>query len=159
MRTRKPSGSGFACMHVKAWIVDGVVLLTGSCNMTHGGLDHNAEHLVKITNKTCLDKAKMDFEAEWSRSKPVTQNMMDVMQRTWDEGQRRKKEQASSSEWTAAEESESQEPSRSSSSSRIGDKSGSSRSSHVNRSLSEELTAVQEGSQHTQEPTKVNKPK
>ena len=34
---RPRGGSGFACMHVKTFIFDKKVIMTGSCNFSHGG--------------------------------------------------------------------------------------------------------------------------
>ena len=39
MKTLKLKGSGFACMHVKSLILDERVVLSGSVNMTHNGME------------------------------------------------------------------------------------------------------------------------
>ena len=44
----KPEGSGFACMHAKTLIFDEKVVLTGSVNLTHNGLERNKEHLIRV---------------------------------------------------------------------------------------------------------------
>ena len=84
MRLVKPTGSGFASMHAKCWIIDGHTLLSGSLNLTHGGLDHNVEHLFKITDQMVVNQALCDFERHWADAEPVTQAEIDRMQEKWD---------------------------------------------------------------------------
>ena len=57
MKVLRPnSSSGFASMHTKCVIVNGKVALTGSVNLTHGGLEHNIEHLLEITEPRTVEK-------------------------------------------------------------------------------------------------------
>ena len=84
IRTIKPTGFGFAGQHAEAWILDGRTLLTGSCNLTHGGIDNNIEHLLRITNVDVVNKALNDFELFWAQAEPVTQKEIDIMQQKWD---------------------------------------------------------------------------
>ncbi len=80
LRVLRPKGKGgFACMHVKSWIFDNQILLDGSCNMTHGGLDCNIEHLLKITTPSAVAAASASFEEYWKEAEPVTQGMIDEM--------------------------------------------------------------------------------
>jgi phosphatidylserine/phosphatidylglycerophosphate/cardiolipin synthase-like enzyme len=46
-RIRKPSQGNFSCMHVKCLILDEKVVLTGSVNLTHNGLENNKEHVYR----------------------------------------------------------------------------------------------------------------
>ncbi len=71
MRVCKPKGAGFACMHVKSWIFDEKVLVDGSCNLTHNGLENNVEHMFKITNPECVRRASESFDEVWKMSEPV----------------------------------------------------------------------------------------
>jgi len=82
MRVIKPSLAGFACMHVKTWIVDGAVLFTGSVNMTHNGLENNKEHLYKMEGEDILKPLRKDFEETWRIATPVTPLMLAAMQET-----------------------------------------------------------------------------
>jgi phosphatidylserine/phosphatidylglycerophosphate/cardiolipin synthase-like enzyme len=66
-------------MHVKSWIFDNQILLDGSCNMTHGGLDNNIEHLLKITTPSAVAAASASFEEYWKEAEEVTQSMIDEM--------------------------------------------------------------------------------
>jgi phosphatidylserine/phosphatidylglycerophosphate/cardiolipin synthase-like enzyme len=53
-------------IHAKIYVVDGELAMVGSCNLTHGGLWKNIEHLI-ITEST--QEAKMienDYERLWS---------------------------------------------------------------------------------------------
>jgi len=80
LRVLRPKGKGgFACMHVKSWIFDNKILLDGSCNMTHGGLDNNIEHLLKITTPSAVAAASASFEEYWKEAEEVTQGMIDEM--------------------------------------------------------------------------------
>ena len=120
LRTLKPSrgGGGFACMHAKAWIVDKEVLLTGSCNLTHNGIENNVEHLVSIRTPAVVSSALADFELYWDQAKAVEEKEISRMLAN---DEKRKADKASK-----AEES-----------SRVRSASGPSRS--VSRSLSVEL--------------------
>ena len=96
MRVIKPTGSGFACMHVKSWIVDGRVLVTGSSNLSHGGLDCNIEHVVKITEPKVVADALEEYEKVWQIAAEVTQvdiNQMVATRSRRDEEAEKKKEQ------------------------------------------------------------------
>jgi phosphatidylserine/phosphatidylglycerophosphate/cardiolipin synthase-like enzyme len=66
-------------MHSKTNIVDGRILLTGSCNLTHNGLENNSEHVVRTLDKKCVEDAKKDFASLWEESREVTASMIDVM--------------------------------------------------------------------------------
>ena len=45
-----PGGNGFASLHLKGWLLDEVVYVGGSMNMTMQSLDYNVEELVIITD-------------------------------------------------------------------------------------------------------------
>ena len=47
--------------------------------MTHGGLDNNIEHLLKITTPSVVAAASASFEEYWKEAEPVTQGMIDEM--------------------------------------------------------------------------------
>ena len=50
-------GVGIDCLHMKQWVVDDEVLVTGSCNPTHHGLEANEEILTVITEPDCVGEA------------------------------------------------------------------------------------------------------
>jgi HKD family nuclease len=72
MRTYKPRGSNFACMHTKTWIIDEETIYTGSVNLTHNGMENNKEHLWKIQGEKAVVPLKEDFEELWLRAELVT---------------------------------------------------------------------------------------
>ncbi len=47
--------------------------------MTHGGLDNNIEHLLKITTPSAVAAASASFEEYWKEAEEVTQGMIDEM--------------------------------------------------------------------------------
>ena len=55
-------------MHVKCWIFDRKVLLTGSCNLTHNAVENNIEQLLRITTPSVVRKALEDFEKHWDNA-------------------------------------------------------------------------------------------
>jgi len=77
MRVLRPRGGGFPCMHVKTMIVDERVVLTGSVNMTHNGLENNKEHLYRITVPSAVAAVVEDFDATWAGAELVTTELMD----------------------------------------------------------------------------------
>ena len=96
MRVIKPTGSGFASMHAKSWIVDGRVLVTGSCNLSHGGLEHNIEQVVRITDPTVVNAALEEYENVWQNAQEVTRtdiNHMVAVRTRRNEETEKKKEQ------------------------------------------------------------------
>jgi len=72
MRTHKPRGGGFACMHTKTWIIDDEIIYSGSVNLTHNGLENNKEHLWKILGEKAITPLKEDFEETWMSAERVT---------------------------------------------------------------------------------------
>ena len=73
MKVMKPkSGSGFACIHVKTIIFDAQVLLTGSVNITHNGMENNVEHMYRIVEPTAVADVMADFEKKWEVAESVT---------------------------------------------------------------------------------------
>jgi phosphatidylserine/phosphatidylglycerophosphate/cardiolipin synthase-like enzyme len=80
LRTMKPEGGGwFASMHVKTWIVDKQVVITGSTNTTHNGLENNKEQMFKIREPSVVDQVVADFEQTWDEGIPVSQQVLEEM--------------------------------------------------------------------------------
>jgi phosphatidylserine/phosphatidylglycerophosphate/cardiolipin synthase-like enzyme len=84
IRLIKPSHGGFAVMHAKTFVFDEAVLLTGSVNMTHNGLENNKEHLFRMTEPAVVAKVMSDFEQEWVTAERVTQENIDQMMDYWE---------------------------------------------------------------------------
>ena len=71
-------------MHVKTWIVDDEIVLTGSTNLTHGGLENNKEHLFRITEPSVVTAVVDDFELLWEQAEEVTPAMIARMVATYE---------------------------------------------------------------------------
>ena len=78
-------------MHVKAWILDESLLLTGSVNLTHNGLEKNKGHLFKITSPGTVREVLTDFNDTWELAEIVTPAHIADMQQRWDAKALRKK--------------------------------------------------------------------
>ena len=78
-------------MHVKAWILDESLLLTGSVNLTHNGLENNKEYLFKISSPGIVREVLTDFNQMWELAEIVTQAHIADMQQRWDAKAQRKK--------------------------------------------------------------------
>ena len=93
IRTFRPrSSSGYACMHVKCWVIDEKLVLSGSSNLTHNGLEKNKEHLYRITEPVFVSDVLADFETTWTESQPVGQQEIDLMMATYQENLDKKQE-------------------------------------------------------------------
>ena len=69
-------------MHVKTLVFDRKVLLTGSVNLTHNGMENNKEHLYRISDSQLIAEVLADFEQVWASAEPVTQEVIaDMMER------------------------------------------------------------------------------
>ena len=88
-------------MHVKALIIDDKILLTGSVNMTHNGLEHNKEHLYRITETSAVADVLNDFETQWESAEQVTVALIDQMMEIW---QRRGEKSGENRERSASKE-------------------------------------------------------
>ena len=66
-------------MHVKTLIIDEQLVLTGSVNLTHNGLENNKEHLFCISEPKVVADVLSDFEKEWIQAEPVTEDMIELM--------------------------------------------------------------------------------
>ena len=105
MRTIHPKGGGFACMHTKTWIIDSSIVLTGSVNLTHNGLENNKEHLWEITNAEAIQPLIEDFERCWIEAEVVEQKDIDLMKETWSRKEEKKSGRARSASASIARSS------------------------------------------------------
>ena len=69
-------------MHTKTWILDEATVLTGSVNLSHGGLENNKEHLYEIRDPQVVKEVLEDFEETWQGAEIVEQSHIEIMQRT-----------------------------------------------------------------------------
>ena len=65
VKTHKPPAGGFASMHAKTWLCDGLVYLGGSCNFTRNSLTNNVENLVIMKSETEAQSYLNWFEELW----------------------------------------------------------------------------------------------
>ena len=65
MRTFKPIGGYCASYHNKSVVIDGVIVFTGSVNLTHNGFENNKEHLVRIIFPDCVQSFRIQFMEDW----------------------------------------------------------------------------------------------
>ena len=72
-------------MHVKCMILDEKVLLQGSVNLTHNGMENNKEHLYRITDQMTVTEVLDDFELEWAGAEKdtVTEQVIQKMNQIW----------------------------------------------------------------------------
>ena len=52
-------------MHVKSWLIDDVVYVTGSQNSTRQSLTQNIEEYIVVTNRKICEQKKKQFEQLW----------------------------------------------------------------------------------------------
>jgi len=79
-------------------IVDERVVLTGSVNMTHNGLENNKEHLYRITVPTAVAAVVEDFDATWAGAEPVTAELMEkALEKSAEKAERAKEKSRSKS--------------------------------------------------------------
>ncbi len=136
----KPEGSGFACMHSKTLFFDKKVVLTGSVNLTHNGLEHNKEHLIRVLEPSVVAAMLRDFEETWERADTVTSEDLDSMLEKYAKKEAKKKSSRSSQSGDASDNDSEWR----SLSSRSGGSLSKNASRSVSRSLSAELSPCQE---------------
>ena len=91
MKIIRPTSSGYASQHSKSWLIDGELLLTGSPNTTHGGMDHNMEQLYRITCPSCVQDVSAAIEELWQRGEKVDATVMGSMREKWEKREQDKK--------------------------------------------------------------------
>jgi phosphatidylserine/phosphatidylglycerophosphate/cardiolipin synthase-like enzyme len=96
IRISKPSYGNFSCVHVKCFVLDGKVVLTGSMNLPHNGLENNKEHLYRLTEPAFVAEVLADFEKEWLTAEPVTGKEISKMLDADLKRQNKKREQSMS---------------------------------------------------------------
>ena len=92
MKVLRPLHGGFSCMHVKILVFDNRVILTGSVNLIHNGLEKNKEHLFRIEDPSTVQSVMEDFEKDWEQAEPVSEMLMAEMMNNH-AARERKKEQ------------------------------------------------------------------
>ena len=55
-------------MHAKLWVIDGCIMLTGSCNATRNGFENNHEHSLWCAEAVAVCEAVTSFERIWADS-------------------------------------------------------------------------------------------
>ena len=67
----KPPGAGFASLHAKTWLCDGLVYIGGSANFTNNSLNNSQEHVVIIKDNEFTTKYLAWFEGLWAIAEEV----------------------------------------------------------------------------------------
>ena len=68
-----PSKRSFSVIHEKTWILDDVIVMTGSHNLTHHSARHNRENLVVIAEAQSVTRERARFRELWTNeSKPAS---------------------------------------------------------------------------------------
>ena len=80
----------FANMHCKTLVFDRQVVLTGSVNMSHNGLENSKEHLFRITVPETVEALIQDFETHWATCQPLTQAEVDEVMTNYHSRQERR---------------------------------------------------------------------
>ena len=93
IRTRRPKFGKCPLMHIKAVIADFAEVLTGSCNMTHNGIDNNDEHVLLIGDVSAVQDIVTHFTELWNEGEAVGAKEIDQMMKAYDEHQRKRREQ------------------------------------------------------------------
>ena len=110
IRVFKPDGGGYASMHIKTWLFDNTVVVTGSPNTTENGLTRNEEQLWKFQVPSCARFVQEHFNKRWEEAQPVTS---EDVNRAEERSQERKSRSRS-----ASQARQSRSPSRSQSTTR-----------------------------------------
>ena len=65
-------------MHTKTIIVDNAILVTGSSNLTHNGIQHSVEEIFVITDPAVVRQRRATFERHWvdERTQVVDMDMI-----------------------------------------------------------------------------------
>ena len=129
----KPEGSGFACMHAKTLIFDEKVVLTGSVNLTHNGLERNKEHLIRVLEPSVVSAMLQDFELTWKQADTITLEDLERMTEKHDNREAKKKSSRSSQSGDASDNDSEWRS--------LSSRSGSSLSKNASRSVSRSLSA------------------
>ena len=83
LRQYRPQGGGFASLHAKSWLLDNAVVLTGSVNLTSGGMSRNKEHMLRITTPSVVRSFAEDFEDLWAKAEPITAECCETQIVAW----------------------------------------------------------------------------
>jgi hypothetical protein len=79
IRIRKPPGGLYSCVHVKCLIFDEKVMMSGSLNLTHNGLQNNKEHLYRLSEPELIEDVMADFDREWMLAEGVGEREISIM--------------------------------------------------------------------------------
>ena len=83
LRQYKTQGGGFASLHAKSWLLDSAVVLTGSVNLTSGGMSRNKEHMLRITTPSVVRSFAEGFEDLWAKAEPITAEYCETQIVAW----------------------------------------------------------------------------
>ncbi len=116
------------------------MVLTGSVNLTHNGLERNKEHMIRVLEPSVVAAMLQDFERTWERADTVTSKDLESMLEKHAQREAKKKSSRSSQSRDASDDDSEWR----SVSSRSGGSVSKNASCSVSRSLSAELSPCQE---------------
>ena len=72
LRRYSPQRGSYSMMHAKSWLIDGSVLITGSPNFTHNGMESSGEVMTVVQGaQDCITKYLEWFEHLWGLAQVV----------------------------------------------------------------------------------------
>ena len=83
LRRRRPGPHAFAKQHEKLWIIDGQLLISGSCNATNNSLQRCEENQVYCTVARAVEEAVRHYAELWDLAHPVSQEDFDRIVRRY----------------------------------------------------------------------------
>ena len=90
-------------MHVKTFVFDEKVVLTGSCNFSYNAIENNKEHLFRITSPEVVRKVVEDYNLTFSQGTQATHEHVNKMMESWTKKEAAKKSSRSSMSSSDAE--------------------------------------------------------
>ena len=79
VKIHKPPAGGYASLHAKTWLCDGLVYLGGSCNFTRNSLTNNVENLVIVKSEQEAQSYLNWFEELWPSVREEIRSVMGVL--------------------------------------------------------------------------------
>ena len=78
VRKFRLGGSGFAILHTKSIVIDDIIFVSGSLNLTNNGETNNTEEMIATFGPSVVRQRKATFERHWNdeRATPVDMDMI-----------------------------------------------------------------------------------
>jgi len=76
MKYIRPPTGGFSSMHCKVWVVDRLLLITGSANPTEYGMTRNIENIIRVIDTDVVSQMVEYFEENWAQGEVITSEIV-----------------------------------------------------------------------------------